>query len=84
MRHQNRAVFGGAGAVKSDQGLLAGHGLRFPAQVHRQAARQIGQGPHPINALLHLTVTAVAPLHRIRGRGQQLVVQKRQGLLQVR
>jgi hypothetical protein len=28
---------------------------------------------------LHLAIAPVAPLHRVRGGGQQLVIEKRQG-----
>jgi hypothetical protein len=38
--------------------------------------------PHPVDTLLHLAIAPVAPLHRIRGGGQQLVIEKCEGLFQ--
>src|SRR5262245_34602269 len=37
----------------------------------------------PVDGLLHLTVAPVAALYGIRSRGQQLVVEKRQRLVEI-
>lgn len=51
--------------------------------VHRDSLAEVLLGSDAVDALLHLAMTTVPTFYRIRGRGQQAVIQKRQGLLQV-
>jgi hypothetical protein len=51
--------------------------------VHGDSLADVVLRSDAIDALLHLAMTTVPTLDRIRGRGQQAVIQKRQGLLQV-
>src|SRR5262249_43748951 len=67
--------FESAGASASPQ--LAVH-------VQGDALLPVALGPDAIDGLLRLAVAPVAPLHRVAGRAQQLVVQGRQRLLQRR
>ena len=59
---------------------MAPFALGFAPHVQRQACPELCLCAYPVDLLLHLAIASVAPLHRIRGRGQQLVIQKRQGL----
>ena len=56
--------------------------LGFSPHVQRQACADLGLRAYPVDLFLHLAIAPVAPLHRIRRRGQQLVIKKRQGLFQ--
>src|SRR6266581_98923 len=64
------------------KGLLTAFGLGFTPHIQRKARTDLCLRPHPVDTLLHLAIASVAPLHRIRGGGQQLVVEKREGLFQ--
>jgi len=59
-------------------------GLSLSNQVQRQPGLDRPSGPHPVHRLLHLPVTPIPPLHRVRRRPQQLLVQEHQRLLQAR
>src|SRR4029453_1921548 len=65
-------------------GLLTAFGGGFTPHVQRQARTDLLVRPPPVDTLLPLAIAPVAPLHRMRGGGQQLVVKKRQGLFQGR
>ena len=62
------------------QGLLTACSLGFTPHVQCQACPDLCLRAYPIDLLLHLAIASVAPLHDIRGRREQLVIQKRQGL----
>src|SRR5262245_56534477 len=68
------------GTMKCCQGLLPAFGLRFTPHIQRKTRTDLRLRPHPVDTLLHLAIAPVAPLHGIRGGGQQLVIEKRQGL----
>src|SRR5919202_3190755 len=70
--------------MKGGEGLLTAFGVGFTPHVQRQARTDLLVRPLPVDTLLHLAIAPVAPLHGIRGGGQQLVIQKRQGLFQGR
>jgi hypothetical protein len=59
------------------EGLATPCPLGFSPHVQRQAGADLGLRTYPIDLFLHLAIAPVAPLHRIRGGGQQLVVKKR-------
>ena len=61
---------------------MTAFGLGFTPHIQRQACTDLRLRAHPVDLFLHLAIAPVAPLHRIRGRGQQLVIEKRQGLFQ--
>jgi hypothetical protein len=62
--------------------LLPAFGLGFTPHIQCQAGTDLYVRAHTVDLLLHLAIAPVAPLHRIGGRGQQLVVEKRQGFFQ--
>src|SRR5262245_63629912 len=68
--------------MKCCKGLLPAFGLSFPPHIQRQTRPDLLLRPYPVDTLLHLAIAPIAPLHRIRGGGQQLVVKKREGLFQ--
>ena len=70
--------------MEGGEGLLTAFGLGFTPHIQGQAGTDLRLRPHPVDTLLPLAIAPVAPLHRIRGGGQQLVVKKRQGLFQGR
>ena len=70
--------------MKGGEGLLTAFGVGFTPHSQRKAGTDLRLRPHPVDTLLHLAVAPVAPLHRIRGGGQQFVVKKCQGLFQSR
>src|SRR5262249_60470926 len=57
--------------------------LLIALQVKSQSAFQPAPASHPVHALLHLPVTAVAALDRVGGRRHEPVIQEHQSLLQV-
>jgi hypothetical protein len=66
--------------MQCGEGLLTAFGVGFTPHIQRQACTDLPLRPYPVDLFLHLAIAPVAPLHRIRGSGQQLIVQKRQGL----
>src|SRR5262249_54759942 len=70
--------------MECGEGLLTAFGVGFTPHIQGQAGTDLRLRPHPVDTLLHLAIAPVAPLHRIRGGGQQCVVKKRQGLFQSR
>src|SRR5262245_13217981 len=68
--------------MKCCQGLLTAFGVGFTPHIQRQARTNLRLRPHSVDTLLHLAIAPIAPLHRIRGGGQQLVIKKRQSLFQ--
>src|ERR671930_1557519 len=64
------------------KGLLTAFGLGFTPHIQRQARMDLRLCPYPVDTLLHLAIAPVAPLHGIRGGGQQLVIEKREGFVQ--
>src|SRR6266446_8718177 len=68
--------------MKCCKGLLPAFGLGFTPHIQRQTRTDLLLRPHSVDTLLHLAIAPVAPLHRIRGGGQQLVIEKREGFLQ--
>src|SRR5262245_34642731 len=70
--------------MECGEGLLTAFGVGFTPHIQGQAGTDLRLRPHPVDTLVHLAIAPVAPLHRIRGGGQQCVVKKRQGLVQRR
>src|SRR5262245_28577390 len=70
--------------MECGEGLLTAFGLGFTPHIQGQAGTDLRLRPHPVDTLLPLAIAPVAPLHRMRGGGQQLVIKKRQGLFQGR
>src|SRR5262245_8863492 len=68
--------------MKCCQGLLTAFGVGFTPHIQRKTRTDLCLRPHPVDTLLPLAIAPVAPLHRMRGGGQQLVIEKRQGLFQ--
>src|SRR5215813_12598867 len=68
--------------MKCGEGLLTAFGLGFTRHIQRQACTDLRLRPHAVDTLLHLAIAPVAPLHRVRGGGQQLVIEKREGFVQ--
>ena len=70
--------------MECGEGLLTAFGVSFTPHIQRQTRPDLRLCPHPIHTLLHLAIAPVAPFHGIRGGGQQLVIEKRQGFVQRR
>src|SRR5207344_1957974 len=62
------------------KGLLPAFGLGFPPPLQRKTRMDLRLRPHPVDTLWPRAIAPVAPLHGMRGGGQQLVIKKRQGL----
>src|SRR5215470_18961390 len=65
--------------MECGESLLTAVGVRFTPHIPCQTRTDLRLRPHAVDTLLHLAIAPVAPLHRIRGGGQQLVIEKRQG-----
>src|SRR5215470_18013287 len=68
--------------MKCGEGLLTAFGEGFTPHIQRQAGTDLVLRAYPVDLFLPLAIAPVAPLHGIRGRWQQLVIQKRQGFVQ--
>ena len=68
--------------MECGEGLLLAFGVGFTPHIQRQARTDLPLRSYPVDTLLHLAIAPVAPLHRIRGGGQQLVIEKCEGLCQ--
>ena len=68
--------------MECGEGVLTAFGLGFTPHIQGQAGTDLRLRPHPVDTLLPLAIASVAPLHRIRGGGQQLVIEKREGFVQ--
>ena len=68
--------------MKCGKGLLPAFGVGFTPHIQRKARTDLLVRPHPVDTFLHLAIAPVAPLHRVRGGGQQLVIEKCEGLFQ--
>src|SRR5215469_13436533 len=68
--------------MECGEGVLPAFGLSFTPHIERQTRPDLRLRPHPVDTLLPLAIAPVAPLHGIRGGGQQLVIEKRQGFFQ--
>jgi hypothetical protein len=64
------------------KGLLTAFGVGFTPHIQRKARTDLRLRPHPIDTLLPLAIAPVAPLPRMRGGGQQLVIETREGFVQ--
>ena len=62
--------------------MLTTFGVGFTPHIERQAGTALSLRAYPVDLFLPLTIAPVAPLHRMRGRGQQCVIQKRQSFVQ--
>jgi len=58
--------------------------LRITEHVQSDTVGDMLLRAHPIHGLLHFAVATVAALHGLGGGRKQFVVEKRQGLVQVR
>src|SRR5207247_11107437 len=68
--------------MECGEGLLTAFGVGFTPHIQGQAGTDLRLRPHPVDTLLPLAIAPVAPLHRMRGGGQQLVIEKCEGLFQ--
>src|SRR5262252_53193 len=68
--------------MECGEGVLTAFGLRFTPHIQRKTRPDLRLRPHAVDTLLPLAIAPVAPLHGIRGGGQQLVIEKRQGFFQ--
>jgi hypothetical protein len=68
--------------MECGEGLLTAFGVGFTPHIQRQAGTDLVLRAYPVDLFLPLAIAPVAPLHRIRGRWQQLVIKKRQGFVQ--
>ena len=57
--------------------------LEVTKHVERDSGDQTRHGANAVNALLHFAMTAIPAFDGVGGRWQQLIVQKRQRLLQI-
>ena len=69
--------------MKGGRGVETPGGLLVPLHVQGDPLGEVGLGSHPVDRLLHLAMTTVASFHRVGGRGQQRIIEKGQGLLEV-
>src|SRR2546430_15829263 len=70
--------------VQRLSGLVSAFGTRFSNHVQSNTTLSTDLAADPVHTLLHLAMTPIASLHRIRGRGQQLVIEQRQGFFKMR
>src|SRR5882724_6856325 len=68
--------------MEGGEGLLTALGLGFTPHIQGQPCTDLHLCAHAVDVLLPLAIAPVAPLHRMRRRWQQLVIEKRQGLFQ--
>src|SRR5437868_10072574 len=68
--------------MKCGEGWLTAFGLGFAPHIQRQACTDLSLRAYPVDLFLHLAIAPVAPLHGIRCRGQQRVIQTRQRFFQ--
>jgi hypothetical protein len=68
--------------MKYGESLLTAFSLGCTPPIQRKTGTDLLARPHPIDTLLHLAIAPIAPLHRMRGGGQQLSVETRAGLVQ--
>ena len=68
--------------MKCGEGLLPAFGVGFPPPIQCKTGTDLLARPHSIDTLWPLAIAPIAPLHRIRGGGQQLVIEKREGFVQ--
>ena len=59
--------------------MLPAFGLGFAPDIQCKARTDLRLRTHPVDVVLHLAIAPVAAFHRIRGGGQQCIVEKRQG-----
>ena len=62
------------------QGVLTAFGVGFTPHVQSQARTDLRLRAYPVDLLLPLAIAPVTTCHRIGRGGQQLVIEKRQGL----
>ena len=58
--------------------MLTAFGLGFAPHIQCKARTDLRLRTHAIDVVLHLAIASVAAFHRIRGGGQQRIVEKRQ------
>src|SRR5215470_15115874 len=68
--------------MKCGEGLLPVFGVGFTPPIQRKTGTDLLARPHAIDTLLPLAIAPIAPLHRVRGGGQQLVIEKHEGFVQ--
>src|SRR5438093_8695902 len=68
--------------MKCSEGLLTAFSLGFTPHIQCQACTDLSLRAYPVDVFLHLAIAPVAPLHRMRGGGQQLVIEKRESFVQ--
>ena len=59
---------------------MTAFGVGFTPHVQRQACADLRVRPHSVDTLLPLAIAPIAAFHRIGRRGEQLLIEKRQGL----
>ena len=70
--------------MQSLQSLVTTCALGFSPHIECNACLDLLLGAYTVDTLLHLPVAPIATLHRIRGRGEQCVIEKRQSFLEGR
>ena len=70
--------------VQRLSGLVSAFGTRFSNHVQGNTTLSTDLAADPVHPLLHLAMTPMASLHRMRGRGQPLVVEQHQGFVKRR
>src|SRR4030095_12172656 len=68
--------------MKYGESVLTAFSVGCTPPIQRKTGTDLLARPHPIDTLLHLAIAPIAPLHRMRGGGQQLSVETRAGLVQ--
>src|SRR5215468_5457111 len=63
------------------QGVLPAFGLGLTPPLQCQTRPALRLRPHPVDTLWPLARAPVTPLHRRRGGGQPLVIEKREGFI---
>src|SRR6266404_5644982 len=70
--------------MQSLQSLVTTFALGFSPHIECNACLDLLLGAYTVDTLLHLPVAPIATLHRVRGRGEQFVIEKRQSFLEGR
>jgi hypothetical protein len=64
------------------KGLSPAFGLGLTPHIQGQTRPDLLLRPPPVDTLWHLAIAPVTPLHRMRGGGQPLVSEQREGFIQ--
>src|SRR5436190_23534473 len=70
-------------AVEASDRSFPRRGPLVPFHIEGDASPEIAPATHTVDRFLHLAVTSITPLNRIRRRREELVIKEGQGLLEV-